>query len=220
MDDFHSFLKNNENFIGQNLQDAWVMHNTKEKKNGYFVDIGAADGKEISNSFLLEKKYMWNGIVAEPNPIWHKNLIKNRNCNISLDCVWSESEKILDFIMADDPVLSTIQGFGEDDEHAQKRKTENIIKVKTISLLDLLKKYNAPRNIDYVSIDTEGSEFEILRSFFENNKDQYVVDLFTVEHNFVEDYRNKIFLLMKEYGYERVNMETSRWDDFYKRVVS
>lgn len=220
-ENFIQFYRKCENIVlGQNLQDAWILFETKQKINGYFVDFGATDGKTINNTYILEKYYGWKGIVAEPNFLWHDGLQKNRTCNISLDCVWTTSDQELEFLLTDAPDLSTIKGFGTDDEHAYKRSSaQNISRVKTISLLDLLKKFDSPKTIDYLSIDTEGSEFQILSSFFENPLSaNYTINHITVEHNYVNKIRENIFSLLSKNGYERKFSNISRCDDFYKKV--
>ena len=90
------------------------------------------------------------------------------------------------------------------------------ISVKTISLCDLLEKHKAPNNIDYLSIDTEGSELDILKSYFKDPRSKnYDIEVITVEHNEVQDYRADIFFLLMRNGYERVFTQISKWDDFY-----
>lgn len=225
-------IKNNEyvRFIGkclslvdksqaQNFQDVWVLHETGLKKNGFYVEFGGTDGITSSNSYLLAKEFDWDGIIAEPNPVWHKELYQNRgnDTSISTDCVYTESGKTLEFLAVKEADLSTIQGFGNDDEHSSKRQDSNIISVKTISLFDLLQTQYAPYDIDYISVDTEGSEYDILETFFLTNR-KYNVRTFTVEHNFNVDFRIKLFKLMTENGYTRKFPEFSRWDDFYVKV--
>jgi len=52
-------------YLGQAEQDKFVLNVLKEKKNGYFLEIGSRDAIEINNSYLLETKYDWKGIMVE-----------------------------------------------------------------------------------------------------------------------------------------------------------
>ena len=146
-------------------QDLFVLAELDFKRHGFFVEFGATNGIDLSNSYLLESEFEWKGILAEPAKCWHDALIKNRTCSIETNCVWRDSNSILDFNEAASAELSTISTYGASDSHCLSREVGTNYQVGTISLLDLLDKYNAPRQIDYLSIDTEGSEFEILSSF-------------------------------------------------------
>ncbi|HMP30954.1 MAG TPA: FkbM family methyltransferase, partial [Saprospiraceae bacterium] len=84
---------------------------------------------------------------------------------------------------------------------------------KTISLVDLLDEYNAPLEIDFLSIDTEGSEFDILNCF---NFEKYTFKVIVVEHNYTPN-REKIKNLLESKRYKRVLMNVSQWDDWYLR---
>jgi FkbM family methyltransferase len=210
-------LSNIQNTCSQNYQDIWVLYQTKYKQNGFFVEFGATDGVDISNTYLLEKDYGWTGILAEPNPFWHDKLKSNRSkCIVVTDCVYSESNQKLSFNMTNAADLATIDKYSNRDEHANTRKNGTLIEVNTVSLIDMLKNNKAPNAIDYLSIDTEGSEYDILSAFFAENKD-YDIRNITVEHNFVEAERNKIFELLQSQGYKRVMPHVSRWDDFYTK---
>ena len=96
---------------------------------------------------------------------------------------------------------------------------ESVSRVGTVTLYDLLEKYNAPSIIDYLSIDTEGGEYEILSEFFKTNL-KYHVGLITVEHNYIEENREKLFQLLSRNGYNRKFEYLSAWDDFYKKEVT
>jgi hypothetical protein len=76
------------------------------------------------------------------------------------------------------------------------------------------KKYNAPKSVDYLSIDTEGSEYEILSAF---DFRAYDIQIITCEHNFTP-MREKLFKLLTEQGYQRKFTQFSRWDDWYVRT--
>ena len=81
----------------------------------------------------------------------------------------------------------------------------------TVSLSDLLVRHNAPRDIDFLSVDTEGSEFDILASFDFNS---YRISVITCEHNFSPQ-REKIHKLLLSNGFSRVYQGFSRWDDWF-----
>ena len=195
-------------------QEIFALNENNFKRNGFFVEFGATNGLELSNTFLLEEKFGWSGILAEPARVWHDDLNKNRTCNIETKCVWSKSDETLSFHESDVAVLSTASALqtmpdgNKDDRLAGKQYD-----VQTISLDDLLKKYSAPKRIDYLSIDTEGSEYQILSNFDFN---LYDIRVITVEHNFMPD-REKIYKLLTSNGFFRVQTDKSKWDDWYTK---
>lgn len=196
----------------QYKQDIFVLTQLGFKRNGYFVEFGATNGLELSNSYLLEKQFGWSGILAEPAVCWHEELVKNRQCHIEKNCVWSESGEILKFNQVDSANVSTIDIFSHvADGHQKARQKSTIYEVNTISLLDLLDKYHAPRTIDYLSIDTEGSEYEILNSF---DFSKYQFKIITCEHNHTSA-QEKIFSLLASKGYVRKFTNLSMCDDWY-----
>lgn len=195
-------------------QDLFVLAELDFKKNGFFVEFGATNGITLSNSYLLEKEFGWNGILAEPAKCWHSDLRANRNCNIETDCVWTDSNSTLSFNEVDSAELSTINVYSSSDQHSESRKDGKLYSVNTITLTDLLDKYNAPNEIDYLSIDTEGSEYEILNKF---NFNKYQFKVITCEHAWDEVKREKIFNLLTEHGYIRKYIGLSKWDDWYIR---
>lgn len=206
-------LANLEKTRSQNFQDIWALYENDFKMDGFFVEFGATNGIDGSNTFLLEKKFNWKGILAEPNPVWHQDLTKNRTATIVTDCVYTETGSTLEFVNAPDPTLSTIQGFGENDEHSHIRMQGETIKVNTISLGDLLSA--APKVIDYMSIDTEGSEHSILESYFTNHANEHIIKCISVEHNNDIEFRTQLHTLLTKYNYERKFTVFSRWDDLY-----
>lgn len=198
----------------QILQDIFVLNELKYKNNGYFVDFGATDGIEHSNSYLLEKEYNWNGILCEPSKGWHKSLKLNRpNAIIDHRCVWTESGKKIKFKECDINTLSTIEGFECLDQYSENRKSSKTYSVETVTLTDLLDYHNSPKEIDYLSIDTEGSEYEILKN---HNFDKYSFKVITCEHNFAPQ-RKQIhdLLLAKGYWQKTIRGDQSDFEDWY-----
>jgi len=196
---------------GQLKQDLFALSMLGFKREGWFVEFGAANGIDLSNTYLLETEFGWRGVVAEPARGWHEALRRNRHCTIETACVWTESGGAIQFSETPIGELSTIDQFRESDFHAGKRRKAETYDVPTISLFDLLEKHGAPEVVDYLSIDTEGSEYDILAAFpFEDRTFRVI----TCEHNHTP-MREKIFELLSGHGYMRRFTEFSDFDDWY-----
>lgn len=212
---FDFCLKNIGVSNSQLFQDLFVLFTLNLKENGYFVDFGATNGIGINNTYLLEKRFGWTGIVAEPCKSWHRDLQVNRSCKIDLRCVWSKSDETMIFNQTSDAELSTINQFSDLDMHLHMRKVNNsLYDVETVSLNDLLSFHKAPKYIDFLSIDTEGSEYDILNVFDFN---QFYIKVITVEHNYTPN-RDKIHSLLSSHGFIRKFEEFSRFDDWYVNI--
>jgi FkbM family methyltransferase len=199
------------NFRSQFGQDIFALSLLGPNSPGFFVEFGATNGIDLSNTYLLESHFGWRGILCEPASVWHRQLKKNRIAIIDSRCVFSESGLSLTFLETGSPELSTINGFGESDEHAKTRLANRSYQVETVSLMDLLKQHNAPTHIDFLSIDTEGSELEILSTF---DFSQYTFGGICIEHNFTPN-RPKIKRLLDSKGYLQVHPGISEYDDWF-----
>jgi FkbM family methyltransferase len=210
-DDKQRALSEFKHSKSQLQQDLFVLLSFKFKSGGFFVEFGATDGINLSNTYMLENNFGWKGILAEPARSWHTSLRKNRSAEVESKCIWKESGKVLQFNETEVGELSTLDSFSNHDSHAYSRENGIKYPVETISLLDLLVEYKAPSFIDYLSIDTEGSEFEILENF---DFSAYTFGFISCEHNYTEN-RGKIFELLSSQGYVRVFEQYSQFDDWY-----
>ena len=192
-------------------QDLFALIVSNFRFGGYFVEFGATNGVTLSNTFLLEKHYGWTGILAEPARGWHSSLLQNRSAVIETKCVWSSTGKILLFNETKVGELSTIDELSSHDMHSEIRKEGQKYEVETVTLEDLLTLHDSPPFIDFLSIDTEGSEFEILNVF---NFDRYVFGFICCEHNYTSN-RDLVFDLLTSKGYIRVFNNYSKFDDWY-----
>ena len=179
-------------------------------KTRYFVEFGACDGIEGSNTLFLEKMG-WRGILAEPGLTWLADLSRNRNARIETKAIGSKSGETLMFSEVKNPVYSTLSSFRDNDLHSHFRQNSTEYAVVTISLNDLLEEAEALREIGYLSIDTEGSEYEILQNL---DFEKYSFELITVEHNFTS---NEFLIeeLLARHGYLRILREISGGDAWY-----
>ena len=216
---FYSYLlKNSKLSYSQLYQDLFVLFIFEEKKNGVFLEFGATDGINLSNTVLLENKFEWKGLLAEPSTKWHSNLRKNRpNCKIIEECIYTESGKKLNFFTSDIGELSTLEEFRQSDLTSMpgntKARNKNGYnhKVLTISLNDVFKQYFDDSPIDYMSVDTEGSELLILEKF---DFEKYSPKVVTVEHNYSNN-QEKLDALFRENNYARVFEKYTQFDAWY-----
>ena len=215
---FIESFEDKKNIKSQLYQDVCASFIIENKFDKTFLEFGATDGLEYSNSFMLENNLSWNGVLSEPSPQWHEALIENRkNSDIVTKCIWKESGKKLDFFMSDQGELSTLKDFIESDKISMpgntevRKKSGKTISVETISLNDVIKEYFNNICPSYISIDTEGSEYEILKSL--NLKD-FRPKLFTIEHNFTEN-ESKIDEYLIGNNYLRIFKKLTAFDAWY-----
>jgi len=202
----------------QLFQDAFASFIVGDLFDKTFLEFGATDGISLSNSYMLENNFGWTGILAEPSPQWHEELKNNRpNTKIITDCIWKCSGEKLDFFVSDFGVSSTLVDFKYSDlstmpGNTQERiKNGKVVKVETISINDVMEKNFNGDAPSYLSIDTEGSEYEILKSL---DFEKYRPVVFTIEHNFT-NIENKIDELMISKGYVRVFRKITSFDGWY-----
>tara|TARA_B100000686_G_scaffold197579_1_gene204436 strand:- start:417 stop:1247 length:831 start_codon:yes stop_codon:yes gene_type:complete len=215
---FINSIKNKNDIKSQLYQDVFASFVVGDKFDKTFFEFGATNGFDLSNSYILETFLNWKGVISEPSPQWHNELKKNRpNADIITDCIWSESEKNLDFFESDVGVLSSLNDYKESDKISMpgntmaRIKNGKIISVRTISMNHVIEKKFKFKSPSYISIDTEGSEYEILKTF---DFKKYRPILFTIEHNFT-DLELKIDNLMKSNNYERVFKKNTAFDAWY-----
>lgn len=153
-------------FKGQKGQDKWVIFNVLPlKRNGYFLDLAAADGRTHNNTYALEKLFGWTGICVEPNPQFFQKLKNTRNCIVDSSVISDRNETVK--FRIDNGMLGGI--IDDDTDNNFRIRGEQLVTAETITLdalplNELLDRYNAPANIDYFSLDVEGSEERIIRS--------------------------------------------------------
>jgi FkbM family methyltransferase len=194
-------------------QDLWVLWELGGKRDGWFIEFGAADGLELSNTYLLESEHGWKGVVAEPNPDYHALLKLHRHCTVSTKCVWTKGGDTVRFRCTAHGHLSRMVDVDPHDHHERdgNRSEYRDVDVETITLNDLLRQTGAPHDLDYLSIDTEGSELAILESL---DWRRWRPRLITVEHNWTP-MREGIEKLLAEQGYTPKFREHTQWDDWY-----
>jgi hypothetical protein len=206
------FFTNNKNFLkfiiankkiskSQIFQDLFVYFFSNFKKKGTFIEIGGGNGVNLSNTYILEKKFKWKGVICEPDIRLHTNILTKRKCFLERRPVSNFFNKNIYFYFK-----------GLYNSYASYSYSSSAKKLKSTSLNNLIKKYKLGKNIDYISIDTEGNELDIIKSFDFN---KYNVKIFTIEHNFKRNKRENIYKILIKNNYQRVFKYISYMDDWY-----
>ncbi|MCJ2067882.1 FkbM family methyltransferase [Methylobacterium sp. J-030] len=187
------------------LQDLWVLFELGEKRNGYFVEFGAADGRGASTTQLLETLYGWQGAIAEPARGRHETLRASRTCYVTNKFVYAEDGlKLLfnDTESSEDPSAA-----------AGTRRSGKRYEVETITLRSLLQAAQAPRTIDFLSINAEEDTRDLLERFDISAHDVTLISIANVDPPQGE----ALAELMTRTGYERRFAPFSMSDAWYAK---
>ena len=210
----HRMLPDIQGGIGACGQDILVAQLLHHKRNGVFVDIGANDGVTISNSLYFERELGWQGVAIEPVPSIFEELKRNRKCHVLNGCLTPQPGKAKFLEVVGSPnMLSTlaIHNVGLTARRLRKnaqRHDATIVEidVECFTLDSIVRRFSLAQ-IDFLSVDTEGGELEILQSV---NWDATPVQVVSVENNY---YSNAIGDYMEANGFLYVG--TFKIDEIY-----
>lgn len=215
-----SYTKIPTKFYSQIEQDKYFIENIiKYRPNGLFLEIGGYDGITGSNTYFLEKNLGWNGIIVECNPTLVEKCKNTRSCYICDKALYeSDNAELLFTIPCGDEIIGGKEQLGgiktllkpESLRVFQRcyKESKDII-VKTININTLLESRKI-YSIDYVSLDVEGGELSILKTWDFN---KHKVRFLTVEHGNIAHYQKSINILLTSKGF--VLHRNNKWDDEY-----
>jgi hypothetical protein len=184
-------------WFSQARQDEVVATLLKGKRNGYFVDLAANDATVLSNTYSLEQKFGWTGLCVEPNPMYWANLTY-RDCQVVAAIAGNQRMEEV-FFRFDAGDHSGIIGF-DNGQHLKRVSQPKY----TVTLTEILTRFNAPKKIDYLSLDVEGAEEFIMQHF--PLKD-YTISLMTVERP-----KDTLRALFEKNGFQFIT-RLSRWGE-------
>jgi FkbM family methyltransferase len=183
---FKTFLKKFRKFNSINNLDKKLLKYL-DFKNGFYIECGANDGVNQSNTWYFEKVLNWKGILIEPNKTSFINLKKNRSSKNIFKNVALVSE---DFKNKNEEIYLS--------ENNLESKLTNIAnpfsqKVTTETLNNILKEINVNK-INFFSLDVEGHEEEVLKGL---NLNIFDIDYILIETNNFD----KINFMLKNFNY-------------------
>lgn len=202
--EFAQFIFNNPNITPSQLfQDLFVLFTLAKKRNGFFVEVGVGSGIDHSNTFLLESEFNWNGLLIEPNPSVKRSIIRNRRAPLIQKAIGEKSGNIT-FNETTIPELSFVNDLPVDGLN-REIKRKYVCEVQPLD--NVLSENNVPKNFDYLSIDVEGAELDVLKGF---TIDKWNPKVITIETNYSLDKENLIRNILS--GYDLVFRNLSGCD--------
>ena len=200
-------------YYGQFSTDVLIELFFKNKSHGVCVEVGVANGVRGSNTLYFEEKG-WDTLCIEPNPEYFLQASKVRQKVLNYACgIENCTKEFTIFDIGDKNIMSSLSGLRPDERliktHKHLINGTKKIQVKVQTLNELLKSNNTPRDIDFISIDTEGTELDVLKGL---DLDYWKVHLLVVENNFNDP---EISEYLSHYGF----VKDSRWkiNDFYTK---
>eukprot|EP00545_Synedropsis_sp_CCMP1620_P003705 CAMPEP_0119016280 /NCGR_PEP_ID=MMETSP1176-20130426/11912_1 /TAXON_ID=265551 /ORGANISM="Synedropsis recta cf, Strain CCMP1620" /LENGTH=275 /DNA_ID=CAMNT_0006969623 /DNA_START=168 /DNA_END=995 /DNA_ORIENTATION=+ len=179
--------------LAQLKQDEIVAALTRHATGLYFVDLAAHEAMYISNTYRLERDWNWNGLCIEANPEYWRDLTYRR-CEVVAAVIGAEKMEEVNFQTTRDGALGGIEhkDFKNKPHHAQQKAPTPYY---TVPFRDVLDRMQAPKVMDYLSLDVEGAEFFVMQNF---PFDQYSFRILTVE-----GVNEQLKILLESHGYEK-----------------
>ena len=200
--------------------EQFVWHDSRQRRNGFFVEFGGVDGLSQSNSYRLQHDLGWDGLLIEGHSESFKHLQKNRPEVTTVKAVISSEEgKEFEWIQFEEFECTAgnfdhSRIFNPELDERVSGKGVSYKQVKTRTLKSILDEHNAPRRIDFLSIDIETSDLEnIVQTLpFED----YVFDYIGLEYPNVLPASKSFDYLIKS-GYILVDTNTAGPDYIFIR---
>lgn len=202
-------------YYGQHGEDKYLSDKLFQNvNNGVCIEVGAYDGVSLSNTYHFEQKG-WRALCIEPIEVAFEKCKQARK-ECYKYCIADKDEKERTFTIFHLPGenLCAISSLEPDERLIESHKnmigSTSTVSVEVRSLNSLLSEIDFPKNIDFISIDTENTELNVLKGLDLN---VYNVKVFIIENNynepFCEDY-------LKQFGYSKI--QRIAVNDFYMKM--
>ena len=172
-----------------------------ERKNGFYIDIGALHPFRFSNTAYFYD-LGWNGINIEPTPTAIEEFENYRKRDINLNIGIANAQGELAFYCFDEPALNSFsKEISLERNDSTRYKIINTINIPVFPLHMILDKYLLKNTkIDFLNIDVEGLDMAVLQS---NDWNKYIPEFILVEDIIdIENLKNSnVYNFLKNKGY-------------------
>jgi FkbM family methyltransferase len=185
-------------FFSQGGEDAILMgvfDYVLKLNNGFFVDVGAYHPHKGSNTFLLYRRG-WNGINIEPNPVLFKEFETHRTRDINLQIGISKAAGLMDYYVIEGTPSMNSFSLENIERLGMKSQVTQTLRLPVLPLKEVFDKHLEGKNIDFLNIDTEGYEMEVLES---NDWEKYKPSVIAIEQNNIFSLQDVLTSRVNEY---------------------
>lgn len=176
----------------------------KSKKNGFFIELGAFDGLSQSNTAFFEFYRNWNGLLIEPSKDSFELCIKNRPNSIVINAACVSNDYTFETVKGD------FNGISMASVDGVRLNSNNLVEVKAISMKKILDDLfvNGEKEINFLSIDTEGYELNVLKGLELNKyRPNYIlIEIYNWDYqniyNFLEINNYALYSCFSNYNYQ------------------
>ncbi len=195
---------------GQLLQDMFALIATDFRHGGSFVEVGVGDGEYLSNTHMLEKHFGWQGLLIEPNVASHAAIRQCRSAPLDIRAAASTSgmELVFEEVVGEGE-LSRLAG---KTGHAVADDQIRRYPVVSVRLDEALAQAKMPRRIDFLSLDTEGAELDILAGL---DLGVFSFSVMAIEHNYRPGVLDRLHQILAPHGYTQVLPQLSAFDAWF-----
>lgn len=183
-----------------------------DSQAGYFVEVGAGNGVKFSNTLFLEN-HGWTGILIEPNKTAFKKLRKIRSSILCDSACFDISGQFVKFTETREGEYSAFTSLYMNPlSNESKRSPVSSYLVRTITLDELFEQFNSPKIIDFLTIDTEGSEIQVINGI---NFKKYKFKIICIEMNYSKIKSEIINKKLQAEGYMQILKSLSSFDTWF-----
>lgn len=175
----------------------YTKHFNKLKRPGIYLDVAANDPFHYSNSFFMDRCLGWKGICVEGNPVYHEKLYRERSCHVVPTCVGRHDGEHVMFALGGGSGGVVGKTFKNDEHFAKQNMTVATIRERCTTMRTVLSRNNIFR-ADFLSLDVEGHELEVLNGF---DWESVKINVVSIETSAAT--RDPIEKFMTERGYKR-----------------
>lgn len=189
--------------FSQDGEDIVISELFKDKIQGFYIDVGAHHPQRFSNTYYFYLKG-WKGINIDAMPGSMKIFDRLRPNDINLEIPISDKSEVLTYYEFDEPALNSFSLPLSQERNARgKYKIVAETQLKTQTLAEVLDKHlPSEQTIDFLTIDVEGLDYQVMSS---NNWDKYKPKVVLVEDLEVSSLKNintsKVCFFLQQKGY-------------------